>query len=280
MVNCNFCNAEFLKSKTQIQKTKNNFCSVKCCLNHNNKIRRANTIDRIEQYNKNPKRCVFCNIDLERSKQHNRFCSTRCAATENQKLGGHHKWTEEEKKKMSDWAKKHAFIPNPKKRIEKECVNCKKIFNAPPCRNDQLCCSNKCKNEYIKTTGFLKGKSGGYREKGGRGKQGWYKSYYCNSSWELAWVIYNLDHNIKFKRNTEGFPYYFNSQTYKFFPDFILESTKEYVEIKGYLDAKNKAKINSFPHTLNIIDKNSIKTYINYAIEKYGKDFIGLYEDE
>ena len=83
MVNCNSCNIEFLKQKNQIEKTKNNFCSIKCCLNHNNKIRLAKAVDRTKQYNKNPKKCVCCNINLKHSKRRNRFCSTKCSATEN-----------------------------------------------------------------------------------------------------------------------------------------------------------------------------------------------------
>lgn len=279
-IKCNFCNIEFLKRESEIKRTKNNFCSNKCCLNFNSKVSALNYKNiRIVEYSKNPKKCLHCDLNLEYSKRFNKFCSAKCSAIENQKFGGHRKWTEEEKKKMSEWAKKHAFVPNPKNRILKECKNCKKVFEVTPCLKNRLCCSNECKNQYIKISGFMKGRSGGYREKGGRGKQGWYKGYYCNSSWELAWVIYNLDHNIKFKRNTEGFSYIFNEQAYKFFPDFIIESTNEYVEIKGYLDAKNKAKIISFPHPLKVIDKYNIKIYLNYAIEKYGKNFISLYEN-
>jgi hypothetical protein len=278
MVNCGFCDVKFLKSETQVKKTKNNFCSIGCCMGSHRRILCAKKEDRIDQYNKNPKKCTHCNADLERSKRRYKFCSSRCAATETQKLGGHRKWTEEEKKKLSDWAKKQ--VRAPKIRIKKECVNCKKVFEIYPYRKNQIGCSRRCSFQYIKENGLFKGKCGGYREKGGRGKQGRYKGYYCHSSWELAWVIYNIDHNIGFKRNTEGFPYDFNGRTYKFFPDFIIESTKEYVEIKGYLDDKNKAKMLFFPHALNLIDKDSIKTYIDYAIEKYGYNFISVYEDK
>ena len=52
-------------------------------------------------------------------------------------------------------------------------------------------------------------KSGGYRRNGGKGIRGWYKGYWCDSSWELAYVIYNLEHNIHFIRNTKGFNYKF-----------------------------------------------------------------------
>ena len=60
------------------------------------------------------------------------------------------------------------------------------------------------------------------------------------------------------------------------FNDFILEDGT-YVEIKGYIDKKNEIKIKSFDKKLIIIDKESIKQYINYVVEKYGKDYIKLY---
>lgn len=119
-------------------------------------------------------------------------------------------------------------------------------------------------------------KGGGYKPGSGRGKQGWYKGYWCDSSWELAYVIYNLEHNIKFERNKQGFEYEFENKKYKYYPDFILEDGT-YVEIKGYIDKKNEIKIKSFDKKLIIIDKESIKQYVNYVVEKYGKDYIKLY---
>ena len=56
--------------------------------------------------------------------------------------------------------------------------------------------------------------SGGLRKGSGRGKKGYYKGYWCDSSWELAWVIYQLDHNIKIKRNWEKFEYEYNNIKY------------------------------------------------------------------
>lgn len=53
-----------------------------------------------------------------------------------------------------------------------------------------------------------------------------------------------------------------------------------YVEIKGYLDKKNQAKIEQFPYKLQIISKNEISLYLDYVISKYGKDFYNLYQDK
>ena len=120
---------------------------------------------------------------------------------------------------------------------------------------------------------------GGKRHGSGRGKKGWYKEYFCDSSWELAFVIYNLEHGIKFERNKQGFEYEFNGEKHKFYPDFILEDGT-YVEIKGAMTEQNKVKINSFNGSLNVLDKHGIKIYLDYVESKYGKDFIKLYMEE
>jgi len=127
--------------------------------------------------------------------------------------------------------------------------------------------SETCKNNKL---------SGGYRKGSGRGKKGTYKGYYCDSSWELAYVIYNLDHNIKFERNEKLFPYEFNGEQHKYKPDFIENGI--YVEVKGYFTEQVKAKEFAFPYQLKYIDKNTIKPYLEYVEQTYGKDFIRLYE--
>ena len=138
--------------------------------------------------------------------------------------------------------------------------------------------TNKKRIEKIKETAKKYGRIGGLRHGSGRGKKGWYKGYWCDSSWELAYVIYNIEHNISFKRNNDSFIYSFNNKEHKYLPDFILEDGT-YVEVKGYYTEQVKNKIKQFPkdNKLIIIDENGIKKYINYAVSKYGKDFIKLY---
>jgi len=123
--------------------------------------------------------------------------------------------------------------------------------------------------------------SGGLRKGSGRGKKGWYKGYWCDSSWELAWVIYNIENGIKFERNQLGFEYEYKNQKRKYHPDFIVSDT--FYEIKGRrsfekMDEENKEKIRQFKNNLVILYEKQMKTYINYVIDKYGKDFIKLYE--
>lgn len=80
------------------------------------------------------------------------------------------------------------------------------------------------------------------------------------------------------KEILNGFEYEYNNEKFKYYPDFILENGT-YIEIKGYLDSKNKAKINQFKNKLIVIDKKTINTYLNYVINKYGKNFVELYKD-
>lgn len=107
-------------------------------------------------------------------------------------------------------------------------------------------------------------------------KYGTYKGFYCDSSWELAFVIYCLDHNIEFNRNKIGFDYLLNNRIRKFYPDFIIGDT--YYEVKGGYDKNVNAKLVNFPHKIILIDQEKIKPYLRYTKEKYGKDFIRLYD--
>ena len=122
-------------------------------------------------------------------------------------------------------------------------------------------------------------KYGGKRSHSGRGKQGRYKGYWCDSSWELAYVIYNLEHNIKFKRCTKEVYYTYNNSIHKYYPDFELEDGT-LVEIKGYETDqwKEKQKECSKKYNLIVLNENTIKPYIKYSIEKYGKNYHKLYD--
>jgi hypothetical protein len=122
-----------------------------------------------------------------------------------------------------------------------------------------------------------KGNRGGYRRESSRGKSGWYRGYWCDSSYELAYVMYNLDYNIEFERNYTKFPYSFEGKIHNWLPDFIVGD--KYVEIKGYLNEKDKNKIEQFKEPLILLINEGIKPYIDYAKEKYGKNYVELYDN-
>lgn len=228
-------------------------------------------------------KCENCGKEHDGSYGSGRFCSRSCANTR--------KLTIETKQKIAKSCTNKVYIrknkvcgANVKSRIS-ICEVCKHEFVLNRKENGRWpsgrFCSDKCRAEsYHAKQHITSKKCGGYKPHGGKGKRGWYKGYWCDSSWELAWVIYNLDHGIKFERNTIGFPYQFNNEMHKYHPDFKL-SDGSFVEIKGWYDPKTIVKHEAFRslgYKLIVVDKNNIDLYLKYAKEKYGNNYIKAYE--
>lgn len=91
--------------------------------------------------------------------------------------------------------------------------------------------------------------------------------------------MYHLDNNIYIKRNKESFPYNHNGKKKLYYPDFFTGLV--YIEIKGFMTPKDKSKLSQFPKDklIQLITGNDIKFYIDYAKQRYGNDFIELYEN-
>jgi hypothetical protein len=118
---------------------------------------------------------------------------------------------------------------------------------------------------------------GQYRPGSGRGRRGRYKGYWCDNSYELAVIIYCLDHDIAIQRNTESFPYTYGGQARRWIPDFKFPDGR-FLEVKGYLTEQVLAKAVSFPHPLRVVFKRDIPDVFAYVEATYGKNFTRLYE--
>jgi hypothetical protein len=118
--------------------------------------------------------------------------------------------------------------------------------------------------------------NGGYIPGSGRGKSGWYRDIWCDSSWELAYVIYCLDHNIKIERNRAKFEYIWNGKLRNYIPDFIVDG--KLTEIKGYASPQWEAKLTSCPD-VKVLYETDISPIIGYVKKKYGNKFVSLYEN-
>lgn len=121
--------------------------------------------------------------------------------------------------------------------------------------------------------------SGGLRHGSGRGRKGWYKGFFCDSTYELVFVIYNLDHSISFRRNTNYYEYEYNNRVHKYYPDFEM-GDGSLIEIKGYrtdvVDIKLKSVTN---RQIKILYKNDIKYMFEYVQAHYSYNHIyDLYE--
>lgn len=192
-----------------------------------------------------------------------RFCSRACANARNH--------SQESRNIVSKKLKK---IP------DKFCIICGKKLSKRAKQFCFDCYSHSEQGRLLKSEKnkvSCKGVCGGYRKGSGDCKKGWYKGIHCDSSWELAYVIYNLDHNIPFKRNKESFEYEFNGAIHKYYPDFIEGDT--FIEIKGRQYDSWKAKQDAFPGKLKTLYSKEMKVYLDYVKSVYGKDFTSLYEN-
>jgi hypothetical protein len=120
---------------------------------------------------------------------------------------------------------------------------------------------------------------GGLRTTSARAcKFGTYKGFYCDSGWELAFVLFQLDNNQPIERCTEYFVYEFEGKKHKYYPDFKIGNT--YYEIKGIYRAADYAKIEQFPNDLKleVVDKSTIYPYTRYCEKTYGKNYTYLYD--
>lgn len=111
---------------------------------------------------------------------------------------------------------------------------------------------------------------GGIRQGVERSKFGYYKGIYCSSTYELCWVIYNLDHGNEVKR-FDGF-LECQEQNFKYYPDFI-QNENEIIEIKGYEDesvARKTALAENMGYKVTLLKEAELKHMFKYVDETYG----------
>lgn len=227
--------------------------------------------------------CECCGNIMTEKFGSGRFCSRACANSR--------KRSEETKRKISislansEAAKASAYeasLQAAAKRKEEQtklfisysanpsyCKVCGNII--PFARRTCLTCSVECQHQA----------SGGFREHSGTGKSGWYKGIYCASTYELAFVIYCLDHNINIAQCKDVYSYEYKGKQHKYHPDFIINNT--IIEIKGYwtdlVDIKCAAVTDKPIKVLYKADLDPVFAYIkNFYGKTVGKDLRDLYE--
>jgi len=198
--------------------------------------------------------------------QSGRFCSRACANSR--------QWSKKHNKQLSKKMKGYQFGgASLKPKLKFNCKLCGIEFETYPCHPNRKFCSRYCSQK-----GKNKKNTGGVRLGSGRSKSGYYNGIYCGSTYELAWVIYNLDHDIKFERNNVGFEYKFGGKVHKYYPDFVL-SDGIFVEIKGYKTKQDAAKWKYFPHQLEVLEKDKLLHMFEYVRNTYGTyELKNLYE--
>lgn len=123
------------------------------------------------------------------------------------------------------------------------------------------------------------GIAGGLRHGSGRGKKGWYKGFFCDSTYELVYIIYNLDNNILFSRCKRQYEYEYNGKMHVYHPDFELQNGT-LIEIKGYHTDEVDAKLDSVTdRKINILYEADLKYAFDWVKEHYTyKKLSDLYE--
>lgn len=227
--------------------------------------------------------CEYCKKEHDGNFGSGRFCSRSCANTKSHsketrdKISKSVKNSEIFKIKHKESVKRRGLI---RERISKTCPICNEPFIAISDKNGKTktFCSIKCyifdqKNGHK----FSKRpKTGGYNKGSCKSYGGYYKGIWCDSTYELAWVIYNLDHKISFERNKVGFPYKTpDGKDHKYYPDF--KQGDQYIEIKNYLKENDEYKFQYFPHNLIILFGNDLQEQFSYVRSEYGKDLKSLY---
>lgn len=104
----------------------------------------------------------------------------------------------------------------------------------------------------------------------GNAKQGWYNEIHCDSTWELAFLVYHIENNLYIERCKEYFDFIWENEHHKYIPDFI--TNEGIIEIKGRKSKKSLEKEKQFPN-VKVIDEYLIKPYLDYVINKYGEEF-------
>ena len=174
---------------------------------------------------------------------------------------------------------------NKKLYISKKCIckYCKKEFEiTEKVKNGRLrdinFCSDNCKYSYFSNLAKNK-KLGGYKPNAiKKYHNGNYKGIHCDSSWELAYLVYCLEHNIPIKRCDIKRTYIINNESKNYFPDFIINNS-QIIEIKGYYNEVSKIKHEQNPD-IQFLFKKDLTDVLNYVIEKYGNKFWEILYDK
>lgn len=163
------------------------------------------------------------------------------------------------------------------------CTICGREFEYHHTGKPNTCSDPICRSQYLSEQ-IKKSGAGGYRSNSGNGKAGWYKGIACQSTYELAWVIYNLDHGIKFQKCKKVFEYEIDGQKHKYYPDFELNDGT-IIEIKGYYQYTVKLKEQAVlkeGYKYKIFYKKDLKKCFDYIKDTYNvykENLITLYDE-
>lgn len=107
-----------------------------------------------------------------------------------------------------------------------------------------------------------------------------YNNMIFDSSWELAFYIYAIDHNYNIIREPIELPYIVNNKEYHYFPDFLVNGTlyeikSQYWIDKQYASFGGKEKFECIKNNnVIIISNKEIIKYLDYISNTYSKNYL------
>ena len=264
-LNCAECNKPFSKElrayNSALKSGRDTFwCSSSCMKDFKTKVRTESVV------------CVKCGSIYDRTaniKKKKMFCSQKCANSKIHSDETKQKISESLLKRIEDCDKKKNLLRNYK------CSVCDNEFTKIGYIGPKYC-SSECRKIMMKSYNTL----GGYREGSGRSISGYYKGIFCGSTYELVYVIYNLDHNVEFKR----FEGCITDGTLKYFPDFYIEHENRIIEIKGYENSehvKRKCQLAvDKGYSIDVLYRDNLEYAFEYVQKVYNTDkYFTLYDN-
>ena len=211
--------------------------------------------------------CECCGKPFTNKIGTGRFCSRSCANSRHHSVESRFKCSQTRSKvkhtDIKEFLLKKELESNRPKRVFKDysALFCKLCGKPIPSGRQSLYCSSDC-------GGF--DHRGGLRTTSTYGKQGTYAGIHCDSTYELAFLVYCLDHNIKIERNHKYFIYEFEGKQHRYYPDFYLPNSNSYVEIKGYAHGPVELKAAAVPANQYIyLDHEKLAPVFEYICKKY-----------
>jgi hypothetical protein len=270
---CKYCGKEFSSGQSL-------GAHIICCdKNPNSHKKDFIKKKKINKDNKNPileieLECKICKKKYRMNIRKNDFelgkykktCSRKCAS----KLSAINTNLETKNKNISN----AFFVLKENNKKYRKCEYCGKTFEIENKSKTSFCCE-ECRNKSKRYKLSISAKNrnfGGYNEKSiKKHHKGNYKGIHCDSSWELAYVVWCLDHNINIKRYSGFRTYIYNDKKHKYFPDFVIDETV-IIEVKGYLDEISKIKLEQNTD-IKLLSKIDLQEPLEYVKNKYGVNF-------
>lgn len=228
----------------------------------------------VEQYNEVEKTCKLCGKRYFKAwtkSGYSDFCSKECSRRFSTTLK-----REEINEKVSKALHGRLVGCNKNKsknKIPKFCLICGKPI--PLDSKKKKYCSKECHSVFLSEHAKLLNKEGklygGYRKGCSRGRSGFYKGIWCDSTYELVYLIYCLDNKVEIKRCRDVFTYEIDGKIKKYHPDFIVNGN--IVEIKNYWRKEVDFKCDAVRRTgkeITVLYTSDLEPYMSYVDKKYG----------